>query len=76
MNSKTTITFGTMAIAAVALLFASGPIVGNQQAFAYYYGGYGYHHFFHHHFFHHHFFHRHFFFGFHHFGHFGHFGRY
>jgi hypothetical protein len=38
MNSKTIITLSTMAIAAVALVFASGPIVGNQQAFAYYYG--------------------------------------
>ncbi|MGB6529821.1 MAG: hypothetical protein WBF33_17075 [Candidatus Nitrosopolaris sp.] len=31
---KTTMTFGTMAIAAVVLLFASGPIVRSQQVFA------------------------------------------
>ncbi|MFZ0512092.1 MAG: hypothetical protein WAM14_10840 [Candidatus Nitrosopolaris sp.] len=43
--SLTTITFSTMAIAAVAILFALGPMVGNQQAFAYGgSGGYGYHH--------------------------------
>ena len=30
MNSKTTITFSSTAIAAVAILFALGPIVGNQ----------------------------------------------
>ena len=40
MNSKTTITLSTMAIAAVALLFASGPIVG-QQAFAQWWGWLG-----------------------------------
>ncbi|MGB8937053.1 MAG: hypothetical protein WCC17_18350 [Candidatus Nitrosopolaris sp.] len=34
MNSKTTMTFSSMAIAAVVLLFVSGPIVGNQQALA------------------------------------------
>jgi len=50
MNSKTTITLSAATIAAVVLLFATGPIVGSQQAFAYGYGGYGgygYHH--HHH---------------------------
>jgi hypothetical protein len=57
MNPKIIIPFSTMAIAAVALLFASGPLVGNQQASAYYYGGYGYHHFHH---FYHPYFHRHF----------------
>ena len=42
MNSKATMTFSTLAIAAVALLFASGPIVGNQQALAYvYHHGHG-----------------------------------
>jgi hypothetical protein len=61
MNSKTTVTFGTIAIAAVALLFASGPITGNQQAFAYYYGGYDFHHpYYYHHFFHHPYYYRHF----------------
>ncbi|MGB6528974.1 MAG: hypothetical protein WBF33_12780 [Candidatus Nitrosopolaris sp.] len=51
MNSKTTMAFSTMTIAAVVLLFASGPIVQNQ-AFAAnlygsglvgYHGGYGHH---------------------------------
>ncbi|MFY9798980.1 MAG: hypothetical protein WAJ93_25100 [Candidatus Nitrosopolaris sp.] len=41
MKSKTTITLSIAAIAAVALLFATGPIVGNQQALAY---GWGWHH--------------------------------
>ena len=44
MNSKTTITFSTMGIAAVIILFALGPIIVNQ-AFAYGgfagYGSYG-----------------------------------
>ena len=34
MNSKTTLSLSTMAIAAVVLLFASGPIVASQQASA------------------------------------------
>ncbi|MFZ0515162.1 MAG: hypothetical protein WAM14_26430 [Candidatus Nitrosopolaris sp.] len=34
MNSKTTITFTTLTIAAVALVFVSSPILGNQQALA------------------------------------------
>jgi hypothetical protein len=34
MNSKTTMALSTLAIAAVVLLFASGPLVGNQSAFA------------------------------------------
>ena len=34
MNSKTTMTLSSMVIAAVVLLFVSGPIVGNQQALA------------------------------------------
>jgi hypothetical protein len=46
-----------MAIAVIAVLFSSGPLVGNQQASAYYYGGYGYHHF---HPYYHHFYYRHF----------------
>ena len=41
MNSKTTITLSTMAIAAVVLLFASGPVVGSQQALAFGWGGGG-----------------------------------
>ncbi|MGB8935176.1 MAG: hypothetical protein WCC17_08730 [Candidatus Nitrosopolaris sp.] len=45
MKSKTTITLSIAAIAAVALLFATGPIVGNQQALAYgWHGGWGWHH--------------------------------
>jgi hypothetical protein len=50
MNSKATMTFSTLAIAAVALLFASVPIAGNQQALAYvYHHGHHYHHYYHHH---------------------------
>ena len=52
MISKTNIALSTVAIAVVVLLFASGPIVQNQQAFAAnlygsglvrYHGGYGHH---------------------------------
>ena len=61
MNSKATMTISSLAIAAVALLFASGPIVGNQQAQAYvYYHGQYYHHglyyrhpYYYHHYYHH-----------------------
>src|SRR5215472_5003368 len=68
MNSKTGITFSIVAIAAVTTLFASGPLVTNQQVQAFPFGGFGgFHHFgfggFHRHFgFFHHpfFFHRHF----------------
>ena len=65
MDPKTTITFSTMTIAAIAILFALGPIIVNQ-AFAYggfvgygsydgvlgygsYIGYVGYHHHHHHH---------------------------
>ncbi|MFZ0513706.1 MAG: hypothetical protein WAM14_19020 [Candidatus Nitrosopolaris sp.] len=34
MNSKTTMAFSTLTIAAVALVFVSCPILGNQQALA------------------------------------------
>lgn len=45
MVDKITIALTISAIAAVALLFAAGPIVGSQQALAYgWYGGYGWHH--------------------------------
>ena len=48
MKSKTTITLSIAAIAGTALLFATGPIVGNQQALAYGWGGWhgggGWHH--------------------------------
>jgi hypothetical protein len=55
MNSKTGITFSIAAIAAVIVLFASGPVVGNQQALAAnfagsgfmggpFHGGFGFHH--------------------------------
>jgi hypothetical protein len=57
MNSKATITISTLAIAAVALLFASGPIVGSQQAqaYVYYHGNYLYHygHYYRHPYYHH-----------------------
>lgn len=52
MSSKTNIVFSAVAIAVAVLLFASGPIVQNQQAFAAnlygsglvrYHGGYGHH---------------------------------
>ncbi|MFZ0511489.1 MAG: hypothetical protein WAM14_07780 [Candidatus Nitrosopolaris sp.] len=50
MNSKTSIALGVVAIvAALALLFASGAVVGDPYAYAYYggyYGGY-YPHWFH-----------------------------
>ncbi|MFZ0514173.1 MAG: hypothetical protein WAM14_21385 [Candidatus Nitrosopolaris sp.] len=45
MNSKLFMTFSAMAIAAVVLLFASGPIVGNQQALAYGYHGHGHYYY-------------------------------
>jgi hypothetical protein len=42
MKSKTTVALSIAAIAAVALLFTAGPIVGTQQALAYgSYGGWG-----------------------------------
>jgi hypothetical protein len=45
MKSKTTVALSTAAIAAVALLFAAGPLVGTQQALAYrWHGGWGWHH--------------------------------
>jgi hypothetical protein len=56
MNSKTSISLSSVAIAVVVLLFATGPIVQNQQAFAAnlygsglvrYHGGYGYHGYYH-----------------------------
>jgi hypothetical protein len=50
-----------MAIAAAVLLFASGPIVGNQQALAYvYHHGHYYHHpYYNHHFYRHYYHHGH-----------------
>ena len=39
MNTKTTITLAPAAIAASLLLFASGPLVGSQQALAQWNGG-------------------------------------
>jgi hypothetical protein len=59
MNSKTTIVFSIAAIAAVALLFASGPIISSQQTLAFvvvhghagFYHGHGFYHgygFYHH----------------------------
>jgi uncharacterized membrane protein len=60
LNRQRSIFLSTIAIVAVAILFALGPIVGNQQAFAYggyggnsyhhhYYGGNSYHHHYYHH---------------------------
>jgi hypothetical protein len=79
MNSKTGVAFSVAAIAAVIVLFASGPIVATQQAFAGFgfggfnggfgfHRGFGFHHFGFHHFGFHHFG---FPFGFHRFHHFG-----
>jgi hypothetical protein len=47
MNSKIIMPFSTMAIAAVVLLFASGPIVADHHALAvvYHYGHYGHYHY-------------------------------
>jgi hypothetical protein len=50
LNKQRTIVLSTIAIAAVAILFALGPIVGTQQVFA----NYGYHHHHHHHHYNHH----------------------
>jgi hypothetical protein len=44
MKSKTTLALSTAAMAALALLFAAGPVVGTQQALAYQHGGSGSHH--------------------------------
>ena len=44
MNSKTSIALSTVAIAAIVLLFASGPIVADHQASgAVVYGHHGHH---------------------------------
>jgi hypothetical protein len=43
MNSKRSIVLSTVAIAAILVLFASGPIVANHQASAVVYGHYGHH---------------------------------
>ena len=68
MNTKTSIAFGIAAIAALVVLFSSGPLAATQaQAFGGFHRGFGFHHFPFHHFHHfplHHF---------HHFHHFGHF---
>jgi hypothetical protein len=46
MNPKIIVPFSTVAIAAVALLFASGPIISSQQAlaFVYVHGHVGFYH--------------------------------
>ena len=57
MNSKTTVAFSIVAIAAVVVLFASGPLAATKaQAFPFggFHRGFGFHHFgfgFHRHFF-------------------------
>jgi hypothetical protein len=56
MNSKTSVAL-SVAIAAVVLLFASGPIIGNHQALASGHDHFGHHDHHHHH--HHHHEHRH-----------------
>jgi hypothetical protein len=44
MNSKTGIAFSIVAIAAVIVLFASGPLAATQaQAFGGFHGGFGFH---------------------------------
>jgi hypothetical protein len=68
MNPKIIMPFSTMAIAAVALLFASGPIISSQQALAFvyvhghagFYRGHGFYHgygFYHHPYYRHYFYH-------------------
>ena len=54
MNSNTTVSLSVVAIAALVLLFASGPIIGKQQAVAYvyYHGHHG--HYYHGHYYRHH----------------------
>ena len=59
MNPNTTLSLSVVAIAALVLLFASGPIIGKQQAVAYvYYHGHHYHghygHYYHGHYYRHH----------------------
>ena len=58
MNSNTTLSLSVVAIAALVLLFASGPMIGKQQAVAYvyYHGHYG--HYYHGHYYRHHAFYR------------------
>jgi hypothetical protein len=44
MSSSTSVSLSVIGIAALVLLFASGPIIGKQQAVAYvYYHGHHYH---------------------------------
>src|SRR5215468_5342401 len=46
MNTKTSVVFGTITIAAAVLLFAAGPAVANHKAWAYGCGGGWRHHFY------------------------------
>ncbi|HET8685430.1 MAG TPA: hypothetical protein VFM18_02055 [Methanosarcina sp.] len=48
MNSRTGTTLCAVTIAVAVLLFASGPVVGDRQAYAYY-GYHAYHHHYWHH---------------------------
>jgi hypothetical protein len=41
MDTKISIVFSFIAIAAAVLLFSAGPLVATHQAFAYGHGGYG-----------------------------------
>jgi hypothetical protein len=74
MNSKIFLPFSTMAIAAVVLLFASGPIVTDQHASAaiYHYGHYYGHHYGHYYGHHYRHYHYHGHYRYH--GHYGHYG--
>ncbi|MFY9798392.1 MAG: hypothetical protein WAJ93_22105 [Candidatus Nitrosopolaris sp.] len=46
MNTKTNVAFSIVAIAAVIVLFASGPLAATQaQAFGGFHRGFGFHHF-------------------------------
>lgn len=46
MNTKTSVVFGTITIAAAVLLFAAGPAVATHKAWAYGCGGGWRHHFY------------------------------
>ncbi|MGA9149145.1 MAG: hypothetical protein WBZ36_01100 [Candidatus Nitrosopolaris sp.] len=44
MNRKSTMAFSAMTLVALVALFASGPIIVNQQAFGLWHGDWGWHH--------------------------------
>jgi hypothetical protein len=41
MNTKISVVFSIVAIAAAVLLFAAGPVVSTHQAYAQFWGGWG-----------------------------------